>query len=129
MFLDFGLRFNLRQKKIDKPTIIYAVFMWNGVQHKVNTLLKVYPSHWDSKSQSATVSNRLTELDNWNNRIINEKISSIIERYRCLSQIDDPDTKFIFNGKPLNPDLTSAEAGLSNNSTIFALNKNINKKK
>lgn len=77
VFLDFGLRFNLRQKKIDKPTIIYAVFMWNGVQHKVNTLLKVYPSHWDSKSQSATVSNRLTELDNWNNRIINEKISSI----------------------------------------------------
>lgn len=78
MFLDFGLRFNLRQKKIEKPTIIYAVFMWNGVQHKVNTLLKVYPSHWDSKSQSATVSNRLTELDNWNNCIINNKISSII---------------------------------------------------
>ena len=77
MFLDFGLRFNLRQKKIEKPTIIYAVFMWNGVQYKVNTLLKVYPSHWDSKSQSATVSNRLTELDNWNNRIINKRISSI----------------------------------------------------
>lgn len=77
VFLDFGLRFNLRQKKIEKPTIIYAVFMWKGVQHKVNTLLKVYPSHWDSKSQSATVSNRLTKLDNWNNRITNEKISLI----------------------------------------------------
>ena len=81
VFLDFGLRFNLRQKKIEKPTIIYAVFTWNGVQHKVNTLLKVYPSHWDSKSQSATVSNRLTELDNRNNRIINEKISSIIASF------------------------------------------------
>ena len=32
VFLDFGLRFNLRQKKIEKPTIIYAVFMWKGVQ-------------------------------------------------------------------------------------------------
>jgi len=81
VFLDFGLRFNLRQKKIEKPTIIYAVFMWNGVQHKVNTLLKVYPSHWDSKSQSATISNRLTELDNRNNHIINEKISSIIASF------------------------------------------------
>lgn len=81
VFLDFGLRFNLRQKKIEKPTIIYAVFMWNGVQHKVNTSLKVYPSHWDSKSQSATISNRLTELDNRNNHIINEKISSIIASF------------------------------------------------
>lgn len=77
MFLDFGLRFNLRQKKTERPTIIYAVFMWKGVQHKVNTLLKVYPSHWDSKSQLATISNRLTELDNWNNRIVNKKISSL----------------------------------------------------
>ena len=77
VFLDFGLRFNLRQRKIEKPTILYAVFTWEGVQYKVNTLLKVYPSHWDCKSQSATISNRLTELDNWNNRIVNKKISSI----------------------------------------------------
>ena len=89
VFLDFGLRFNLRQKKTEKPTIIYAVFMWKGVQHKVNTLLKVYPSHWDSKSQTATISNRLTELDNRNNRIVNKKISSInasfleIKYYLC----------------------------------------------
>ena len=41
VFLDFGLRFNLRQKKENKPTIIYAVFMWKGIQHKVNTNLKV----------------------------------------------------------------------------------------
>ena len=77
VFLDFRLRFNLRQRKIEKPTILYAVFTWEGVQYKVNTLLKVYPSHWDCKSQSATISNRLTELDNWNNRIVNKKISSI----------------------------------------------------
>lgn len=81
VFLDFGLRFNLRQRKTEKPTIIYAVFMWNGVQHKVNTLLKVYPSHWDTKSQSATVSNRLTKLDNSNNRIVNKQISSLKELF------------------------------------------------
>jgi len=77
MFLDFNLRFNLRQTKQNKPTIIYAVFVWQGVQYKVNTLLKVYPSQWDNKTQTATVSNRLTKLDNHNNKIANQKISSI----------------------------------------------------
>lgn len=78
MFLDFGLRFNLRQTKENKPTIIYAVFVWEGVQHKINTSLKVYPSHWDNKTQTATVSNRLSKLDNHNNKIANRKISAII---------------------------------------------------
>ena len=48
-FLNFGLRFNLRQTRENKPTIIYAVFVCNGIQHKVNTMLKVYPEHWDNK--------------------------------------------------------------------------------
>lgn len=77
MFLDFNLRFNLRQTKQNKPTIIYAVFVWQGVQYKVNTLLKVYPSQWDNKTQTATISNRLPKLDNHNNKIVNQKISSI----------------------------------------------------
>lgn len=78
LFLDFELRFNLRQTKLNKPTIIYAVFMWKGVQYKVNTSVKVYPVHWDNKSQSATVSNRLSKLNNHNNRIVNKRISDII---------------------------------------------------
>ena len=77
VFLNFELRFNLRQTKQDKPTIIYAVFVWQGVQYKVNTQLKVYPSQWDNKTHSATVSNRLSKLDNHNNRITNKKISLI----------------------------------------------------
>ena len=81
MFLDFGLRFNLRQTKENKPTIIYAVFVWEGVQYKINTSLKVYPSHWDNKTQTATVSNRLSKLDNHNNRIANRKISAIISSF------------------------------------------------
>ena len=77
VFLDFGLRFNLRQTKENKPTIIYAVYVWKGVQHKVNTNLKVYPTHWDNKAQSATVSNRLSKLENKNNRVTNERLFSI----------------------------------------------------
>lgn len=81
MFLDFNLRFNLRQTKQNKPTIIYAVFVWQGVQYKVNTLLKVYPSQWDNKTQTATISNRLSKLDNHNNKIANQKISSIYSEF------------------------------------------------
>lgn len=81
VFLDFGLRFNLRQTKENKPTIIYAVYVWNGTQHKVNTNLKVYPAHWDNKSQSATVSNRLSKLENKNNRIANERLFFIRDSF------------------------------------------------
>lgn len=81
VFLDFGLRFNLRQTKENKPTIIYAVYVWKGVQHKVNTNLKVYPTHWDNKAQSATVSNRLSKLENKNNRVTNERLFSIRDSF------------------------------------------------
>ena len=81
VFLDFNLRFNLRQTKQNKPTIIYAVFVWQGVQYKVNTLLKVYPSQWDNKTQTATISNRLSKLDNHNNKIANQKITSIYSEF------------------------------------------------
>ena len=81
VFLNFDLRFNLRQTKQDKPTIIYAVFVWHGVQHKVNTFLKVYPSQWDNKTQTATISNRLSKLDNRNNFITNQKLTDILSSF------------------------------------------------
>ena len=81
VFLNFDLRFNLRQTIQEKPTIIYAVFVWQGVQHKVNTLLKVYPSQWDNKTQTATISNRLSKLDNHNNFITNQKLTDILSTF------------------------------------------------
>ena len=81
VFLNFDLRFNLRQTRQEKPTIIYAVFVWQGVQHKVNTLLKVYPSQWDNKTQTATISNRLSNLDNHNNFITNRKLTDILSTF------------------------------------------------
>lgn len=77
VFLDFRLRFNLRQTKANKPTIIYAVYIWKGKQYKTNTGVKVYPKHWDNKLQTATISNRLSLLENKNNQIANEKLSII----------------------------------------------------
>ena len=52
----------------------------------------------------------------------NEKISSIINKYRTKSGDAEQKKKFIFNAKVLNPTLTAAESGLANNSTIHVIN-------
>ena len=50
-----------------------------------------------------------------------EKVSEIIEKYRNKSGDHDPYKKFIFNAKPLNPSLSVADAGITNNSNIFVI--------
>lgn len=80
VFLDFTLRFNLRQRKQNKPTLIYAVFCFDGKQYKISTGLKVYPSQWNRVKQIATISNGLTQLDNRNNAIINRKLVGILAK-------------------------------------------------
>ena len=50
-----------------------------------------------------------------------DKVSSIIERYRHLSLDYDNKKKFIFNAKNLSPHLTVAEAGITNNANIFVV--------
>ena len=52
----------------------------------------------------------------------NEKVSTIINRYRNKSGDREQKKKFIFNAKVLNPTLTASESGLANNSTIHVIN-------
>jgi arginyl-tRNA--protein-N-Asp/Glu arginylyltransferase len=52
----------------------------------------------------------------------NERISSLINKYRTKSGDSEQKKRFIFNAKALNPTLTAAESGLSNNSTIYVIN-------
>ena len=80
VFLDFTVRFNLRQRKQNKPTLIYAVFCFDRRQHKISTGLKIYPSQWNREKQIATISNGQTELDNRNNAIINRKLVGILAK-------------------------------------------------
>lgn len=55
-----------------------------------------------------------------------EKVSDLIEKYRNITNNHDPKLKFIYNFQLLNPSLTLAEAGISNNSNIFVIiNHNI----
>ena len=50
-----------------------------------------------------------------------EKVSDIIEKYRNKANDYDDSKKFIFNAKNLNPNLSVAEAGITNNANIFVV--------
>ena len=69
--------FNLREPKSPKPTYIYFIVCIDGKQMKFSTGVKIYPNQWNKKKQEAFISFRLSELDNRNNQIVNEKIASI----------------------------------------------------
>ncbi|MFT0112184.1 hypothetical protein ACMSES_17380 [Bacteroides faecis] len=45
---------------------------------KISTNVKVYPSQWNYRQYKAIISHRLTELDNYNNTIVNSKLNECI---------------------------------------------------
>ena len=88
-FNEVRASFNLRKPKSDKPTNIYLVCRIDKKQVKLSTGVRVYPDQWNTKKQEAYVSPRLTELDNINNAIVNDKINKLrtdfleFKRYIC----------------------------------------------
>ncbi|MDH6306266.1 integrase [Parabacteroides sp. PF5-5] len=86
---ELQLSFNLRKPKGNKPTGIYLVCRIDGKQVKLSTGVKVYPEHWNKNRQEAYISLRLSELDNRNNQIVNERISKLkldffeFKKYLC----------------------------------------------
>ena len=52
---------------------------------------------------------------------LDEKVGTVIERYRNKTGDRDTTRKFIYNAKSLNPALTLAEAGINNQATIFVM--------
>ena len=76
-FNEVQARFHLRKPKANKPTNIYLVCRINGKQVKLSTGVKVYPEHWNEEKQEAYISCRLSELDNRNNTITNEKLTEL----------------------------------------------------
>ena len=74
---EIGCNFNLRKPKSEKPTNVYFVARVRNKQIKLSTGVRVYPDQWNVKKQEAYISCRLTELDNENNTIVNEKISKL----------------------------------------------------
>lgn len=74
---EIGCKFNLRKPKSEKPTNVYFVARVRNKQIKLSTGVRVYPEQWNVKKQEAYISCRLTELDNENNTIVNEKINKL----------------------------------------------------
>ena len=61
--------------------------------------------------------------------LTDEKVSDVIQRYRVKSLDKEPTKKFIYNSKNLNPDLTVAEAGLTNHCPMMFTDISKNKTK
>lgn len=76
-FNEVQVSFILREPKANKPTNIYLLCRVNRKQVKLSTGVKVYPEHWNEKKQEAYISCRLTELDNINNTVTNEKLAEL----------------------------------------------------
>lgn len=104
--------FYLRTPKREKPTPIYYVIVMNGKKHRFATGVKVYPDHWNTKKQEAYISVRLSELDNKNNSIANEKIAELKSRFsefknylcECPDEIDNSDVllkQYIYKKKEI----------------------------
>lgn len=78
IFFDFSLNFNLFNPDAKRATTIYAVVYFKRKQYRINTGVKVHPSHWNKKRQLAVISSKQTKLDNYNNTIVNDKLKHIL---------------------------------------------------
>lgn len=73
--------FFLRNPKGNKPTNIYFIVGLKRKLTKFATGVKVYPDQWNQSKQEAYISHRLTEIDNKNNQIVNERIALIRQAF------------------------------------------------
>lgn len=78
--------FNLRDPKGVKPTPLYLVFRIKEKQHKIPLGVKVIPAQWDKKAKKAMISSSLSEMENRNNFIANNKISEFLLVYNNFLQ-------------------------------------------
>lgn len=74
-------RFYLKAPKSRRPSAINFIIRFNSKQYKFATHTKIYPTQWNQSLQKAYVSPILTNVDNVNNSIVNQKIEEIKERF------------------------------------------------
>lgn len=80
-----NFHFNLkRESKNTSPCTILVCYSFNHKQFKVNTRLKAFRKLWDAKNNEAIISLNLSNLDNKNNRILNERLEIIKKQLKEL---------------------------------------------
>lgn len=89
-----NLRFVLRQPKSEKQTNIYGSVWVDGKGYKIPTGVKVVPSQWNSSRQVAVISNLQSKVDNYNNKVANEKLSEMKGKFiKYLSYLCESNTQ------------------------------------
>lgn len=107
------------------PTIIYALFTFQGRRCKVNIGAKVYPAQWNKRRQIATVSNGQTRLDNRNNEIVNKRIRAVLaafeekKSYLC-ENLERMDFLLEELRQAINPNLKTRHAAMKENNELSA---------
>ena len=66
-------RFYLKTPKSKRPSVITFIIRFKSKQYKFATHTKVYPQQWNQSLQKAYISPILTNADNLNNSIVNQK--------------------------------------------------------
>lgn len=127
VFLNFNVRFNLRQRKVNKPTPIYAVVCYGMKQWKINSGVKVYPQHWNRDKQIALCSG-LSKLDIHNNSIVNNKLKEILlcfeqMKFYICNNVEELDNIYSILKTFINPQMKSKMAKKSNQNMTLALKK------
>lgn len=72
---ELKMSYHLLSPKSKKPARIYMLVRLDGKQYKLPIGVKVYPKQWNDAIQKAYISEILTPLDNYNNRIANTRIN------------------------------------------------------
>lgn len=94
----YNANFNLRERKVNKPTNIYCVVYMNGRQYRFSTGVKVLPYQWDMKKQIAVISNIQSVIDNHNNKVVNNKLNELKESFNdFLEYLCNSDDKPSYN--------------------------------
>ena len=107
------------------PTIIYALFTFQGRRCKVNIGAKVYPAQWNKRRQIATVSNGQTRVDNRNNEIVNKRIRAVLaafeekKSYLC-ENLERMDFLLEELRQAINPNLKTRHAAMKENNELSA---------
>ena len=77
----YNMHFNLRKSKASKPTNINCVVYMNGKQYYFATGVKILPCQWDKKRQIAVISNVQSRIENYNNKVVNDKLEELKEQF------------------------------------------------
>ena len=72
-------RFYLKEPKSKHPSMLIFITRIEDRIYKLNLQVKVYPRQWNQSVQKAYISPILSDVDNENNRIANQKIEEVKE--------------------------------------------------